>query len=117
MDKNILLAQDNKENLDVIKRKLKSLILNNTFNFSIFIASCILSVVLLIMFFSAANSIKIGGLEIMSIESVGGKTLEEAYYQSLGYIYEGYCVAIRAIGIFCSSILLLFGVSRLKNVK
>ena len=53
----------------------------------------------------------------MSIESVGGKTLEEAYYHDLGYIYEGYCVAVRAIGAFCSSVLLLFGVSRLRNAK
>ena len=67
--------------------------------------------------FSAANSIKTGGLEIMSIESVGGKTLEEAYYQNLGYIYEGYCVVVKALGVFCSSILLFFGGSRLKNVK
>ncbi len=117
MDENILLVQEDEGNLDVQKRKFKALILNNSFDFSIFIASCIFSVVLLIIFFSAANSIKTGGLEIMSIQSVGGKTLEEAYYQSLGYIYEGYCVAVKAIGIFCSSILLLFGVSRLKNVK
>lgn len=117
MDEKTLLVQEKEGDPEVKKIKLKALIFNNTFDFSVFIACCIFSIVLLIMFFSAANSIKIGGLEIMSIESVGGKTLEEAYYQNLGYIYEGYCVAIKAIGVFCSSLLLLFGVSRLKNVK
>ncbi len=117
MDENILVVNETEDNLEVKKFDLKALIFNNAFNFSIFIVCCIFSVVLLIMFFSAANSIKIGGLEIMSIESVGGKTLEEAYYQNLGYVYEGYCVAIKAIGVFCSSLLLLFGISRLKNVK
>lgn len=117
MDENNVFMQENEGKSAAIKDKIKSIMLNNTFNVSIFIASCVVAVILLIMFFLAANSIKTGGLEIMSIESVGGKTLEEAYYQRLGYIYEGYCVAIRAIGIFCSSILLLFGVSRLKNVK
>ena len=117
MDENILLVNENEENVCVKKFNLKALIFNNAFDLSIFIACCIFSVVLIIMFFSAASSIKIGGLEIMSIESVGGKTLEEAYYQNLGYVYEGYCIAVRAIGVFCSSMLLLFGVSRLKNVK
>ena len=117
MDENNVLVQKNEENLGEMKSKIKSIMLNNTFNVSIFIASCVIALVLLIMFFSAANSIKTGGLEIMSIESVGGKTLEEAYYQNLGYIYEGYCVLVKALGIFCSSILLFFGASRLKNVK
>ncbi len=117
MDDNILLLPEEKEDLNVNKSKAKPLASKIILNWSLFGASLIISIVLLIMFFSAANSIKIGGLEIMSIESVGGKTLEEAYYQNLGYIYEGYCVAIKAIGVFCSSLLLLFGVSRLKNVK
>lgn len=81
----------------------------------VLIASSIISVFLLIMFFYAADLVKTGGLEIMSIESVGGKTLEEAYYQNLGYIYEGYCVALRAIGVFCSSVVLFIGVLRGKH--
>lgn len=117
MDENILLVQENKENSEVKNFNLKGLKFNKVFDFSIFIACCIFSIVLIIMFFTAANSIKTGGLEIMSIESVGGKTLEEAYYQNLGYVYEGYCVAIRAIGVFCSSLFLFFGVSRLKNAR
>lgn len=117
MDENNVFVQKNEEKLGVMKSKIKSIMLNNSFNVCIFIASCVIALVLLIMFFSAANSIKTGGLEIMSIESVGGKTLEEAYYQNLGYIYEGYCVVVKALGVFCSSILLFFGASRLKNVK
>lgn len=97
--------------------KLKLLVSKNIFDICLALLSCAFSVVLLIMFFSAAESIKTGGLEIMSIQSVGGKTLEEAYYHNLGYIYEGYCLATKAIGVFCASLLLLFGVSRVKNVK
>lgn len=117
MDNSILLLPEDEENLKANKNEQKLLISNTIFNWSLFCISLIISIALLIMFFSAADSIKTGGLDIMSIESVGGKTLEEAYYHGLGYIYEGYCVAIRAIGVFCSSILFLFGVSRIKNVK
>ena len=117
MENNILLLPEDEEDLNVNKSKAKLLGSKIFFNWFIFGTSLAISIVLLIMFFSAADSIKTGGLDIMSIESVGGKTLEEAYYHGLGYIYEGYCIAIRAFGVFCSSLLLLFGVSRLKNVK
>lgn len=117
MDDNILLLPEEEEDLNVNKSKAKPLASKIILNWSLFGAFLIISIVLLIMFFSAADSIKTGGLDIMSIESVGGKTLEEAYYHGLGYIYEGYCIAIRASGVFCSSLLLLFGISRLKNVK
>lgn len=117
MENNILLLPEDKGDLDVNKSKTKPLGSKIIFNWCIFGAALVISVIVLIMFFSAADSIKTGGLDIMSIESVGGKTLEEAYYHGLGYIYEGYCIAIRAFGVFCSSLLLLFGISRLKNVK
>ena len=96
MENNILLIPEDKGDLDVNKSKTKPLASKIILNWSLFGASLIISIVLLIMFFSAADSIKTGGLDIMSIESVGGKTLEEAYYHGLGYIYEGYCIAIRA---------------------
>lgn len=117
MDNGILLLPEEKETLNENESKFKSFKPQSWFNWFLFGVSLIVSIVLLIMFFSAANSIKTGGLEIMCIQSVGGKTLEEAYYQNLGYIYEGYCLAIKALGVFCSSILILFGVSRLKNVR
>ncbi len=117
MENNILLLPEDEENLNGNKSKAKPLGSKTFFNWFIFGTSLAVSIVLLIMFFSAADSIKTGGLDIMSIESVGGKTLEEAYYHGLGYIYEGYCITLRAFGVFCSSLLLLFGISRLKNVK
>lgn len=117
MDDNILLLPEEEDNLKVNESKAKALKTKIVLNLSLFAASFIISIFLLIMFFSAANSIKTGGLEIMNIQSVGGKTLEEAYYQNLGYIYEGYCFAIKALGVFCSSVLILFGISRLKNVS
>jgi predicted PurR-regulated permease PerM len=68
-----------------------------------------LAVVVLIMFFMAASSITDGGNEIMSIQSVGGKTLEEAYYQELGNVYAGYAMISRAMGIFFASVLAWLG--------
>lgn len=117
MENEVLLLSENDEDLQTNKNKSKHLASRSIYNWSIFAASLAISVVLLIMFFSAANLVKTGGLDIMSIESVGGRTLEEAYYHGLGYIYEGYCIAIRATGVFCSSMLFLFGVSRFKNGK
>ena len=117
LDNNILLLKEDQENSEVKTDRVKHFLSKKVFNLSLLGASCVLAIILLIMFFSADDSIKTGGLEIMSIQSVGGKTLEEAYYQNLGYIYEGYCAATKAIGLFCSSMLILFGVSRLKYVK
>jgi hypothetical protein len=71
-----------------------------------------LAAVVLIMFFIAASSIVSGGNEIMQIQSVGGKTLEEAYYYELGSIYAGYAMISRALGIFFASVLVWLG---LKN--
>lgn len=68
-----------------------------------------LALVVLIMFFVAAGSIVKGGSEIMQIESVGGTTLEEAYYAELGAIYSGYAMIARAFGVFCASILVWLG--------
>ena len=68
-----------------------------------------LALVILIMFFVAAGSIVKGGSEIMQIESVGGTTLEEAYYAELGSIYSGYAMIARAFGVFCASILVWLG--------
>lgn len=81
----------------------------------LFVIHLILAVAVLIIFVLAADKIKQGGLEIMSIQSVGGKTLEEAYYQNLGYIYEGYYMITIALGIFCASVLTSLGIKRLKK--
>lgn len=71
-----------------------------------------LAAVVLIMFFIAAGNIVSGGNNIMQIQSVGGETLEEAYYHELGSIYAGYAMISRALGIFFASVLVWLG---LKN--
>lgn len=71
-----------------------------------------LAAVVLIMFFVAASSIVSGGNGIMMIQSVGGQTLEEAYYYELGAVYAGYAMITRALGIFFASVLVWLG---LKN--
>lgn len=68
-----------------------------------------LAVVVLVMFFMAASSISKGGTEIMQIRSVGGETLEEAYYEQLGNIYSGLAMVSRALGIFFASVLVRLG--------
>lgn len=69
-----------------------------------------LAVVVLIMFFIAAAKIYYGGNEIHQIDSVGGETLEEAYYYELGSIYGGYALISCALGIFFSSVLVWLGI-------
>ena len=59
-----------------------------------------------VMFFIAAQLVANGGTQIMQIESVGGKTLEEAYYFELGNIYAGYAMALRGMGIFFGVLLM-----------
>lgn len=73
------------------------------------IAMWIVAVLVIILAFSAASSISSGGIDISCIRSVGGKTLDEAYYHNLGAIYKGYAGIIRAFGIFMASILAYFG--------
>lgn len=72
----------------------------------------VLAALVLLMSLYAAHCVVAGGMEIGSIESVGGKTLEEGYYQELATVYAGYAAMIRATGIFFSSILAYIG---LKN--
>lgn len=71
-----------------------------------------LAAVVLIMFFKAASSIAGGGSKIMQIQSVGGKTLEEAFYYELGSIYAGYAMISRALGIFFASVLIWLGLKK-----
>lgn len=72
----------------------------------------VLAAVVLIMFFVAAARIAYSGNEIHQIESVGGETLEEAYYFELGSIYAGYAMISRALGIFFSSVLVWLGLKK-----
>jgi hypothetical protein len=60
----------------------------------------VLAALVLLMSLYAAHCVVAGGMEIGSIESVGGKTLEEGYYQELATVYAGYAAMIRATGIF-----------------
>ena len=67
---------------------------------------------MLIMFFIAAAKIAYGGNKIQQIESIGGETLEEAYYYDLGSIYAGYAMISCALGIFFSSVLVWLGLKK-----
>jgi hypothetical protein len=71
---------------------------------------------ILIMAFLAANSIKTGGDGIRIIQSVGGQTLEEAYYSELGIVYSGFAMFVRAAGLFFAAVLAWLGL-RTKRVS
>ena len=76
---------------------------------------CVLALITIIMSFMAASNISDGGYQIMQIKSVGGQTLEEAYYQQLGSIYSGYAMFVRACGIFFASVLVGIGLNTSKG--
>lgn len=107
------IKQDNKTSVEVTalahtNQKTQTLFRNSVVRFVYFG----LAAVVLVMFFMAASSIADGGKEIMQIQSVGGETLEEAYYAELGLIYSGYAIIARALGIFFASVLAWLGLRK-----
>ena len=74
----------------------------------------VVAAIVLVFAFIAAILVFVGGLNISLIESVGGRTLEEAYYHDLGKVYFGMSFMIDAIGIFFSSVFIYLGC---KNIK
>lgn len=53
---------------------------------------------LVIAFEDAAKWMEQGGREIGDISSIGGRTIEEAYYHKLEYVYRGYALIVLAVG-------------------
>lgn len=70
------------------------------------------ALVVLFSFETAADLIARGGEGISDIESVGGKTLEEAYYYQLGFVYEGYALVVRTLGRVLAVILAHMGAKK-----
>lgn len=66
-------------------------------------------------FAHARNYFMSGGLEISRIQSVGGKTLEEAYYHELGTIYNGFAELSHAFGIVCIILFLYLAITSLQK--
>lgn len=69
-------------------------------------------IVIFIICFLASKTLKSAGTEISLIKSVGGKTLEEAYYQSVGLIYFSLGNVVIAIGIFLCTVLIWCGLRK-----
>ena len=76
------------------------------------IAFCIMAISILISFETAADLIAKGGDGISTITSVGGRTLDEAYYYELGFIYEGYALIVKAVGRVFAALLVWVGVKK-----
>lgn len=79
------------------------------------IVFCVVAFVVFIMSLIAANSISDAGNQISQIKSVGGQTLEEAYYNQLGNLYSGYAMFVRTCGIFFTGILVHIGLKKQGN--
>lgn len=69
----------------------------------------ILAVIVFIMSLVAGNQISNAASQIGQIRSVGGQTLEEAYYVQLNNLYSGYAVFVRTCGVFFAGIFIYFG--------
>lgn len=108
-DSSIVFAASAK---DVVTNKAVPLDKSSTISVPKLIIFSLIAIVLLYMFFDAAAKVSDGGLGIMDIQSVGGKTLEEAYYFELGNIYGGYAMAIRALGVFFASVSIWLGLKK-----
>lgn len=101
-------------NFETLQQKNKSFEMKNSKNSKSIslpklIVYSLIACCILIMSFIAASKISNGGMEIMNIQSVGGKTLEEAYYFELGSVYSGYAIITRMVGIFFASVLVWLG--------
>lgn len=70
----------------------------------------IMAAVVLILCIFASNTIGTYAEEMAYIRSVGGTSINEAYFQAHGHIYEGVSQLIIAIGLFMSSILVWMGI-------
>lgn len=67
------------------------------------------AVFVLLLSITGAVCLFIGGARISDIHSVGGKTLEEAYYSRLQLIYHGFAFFVLSMGVFMSGTLSFFG--------
>ena len=90
----------------------KSKILTNKYSLTKLVFYCVLALFVLLTFFNVSADIKIYGLNVSNISSVGGKTLEEAYYYEIGNIFMALSSAISAFGVFLSAILVYIGIKK-----
>ena len=104
-------------NIDGVRERISSIDASALKKKGLALALWIVAISVLIISFVAAGNIASGGARIAQIRSVGGQTLEEAYYQNLGIIYAGYAAIVRAIGLFMASVLAYLGIRSLKNKK
>lgn len=69
----------------------------------------ILAVVVIIMFFNGADSIGRASYKMITLRSVSGETVAEAYYQYYGTFLSGLENVVRALGITCGVIIAYIG--------
>lgn len=65
----------------------------------------IVAIIVIIMFFNGAGTISEASDKMLSLRSVSGETVAEAYYQYYGRFLEGLAVVIRGLGITCGIII------------
>ena len=72
---------------------------------------CIVAVAVIFTFYQAASGIQTYGNSISQISSVGGQTLEEAFYWELGLIFIMLAKCIRAFSWFLGAVLVWLGLN------
>ena len=65
----------------------------------------IVAIIVIIMFFNGAGTIAEASDKMLSLRSVSGETVAEAYYQYYGRFLEGLAIVIRGLGITCGIII------------
>ena len=65
----------------------------------------IVAIIVIIMFFNGAGTIAEASDKMLTLRSVSGETVAEAYYQYYGRFLEGLAIVIRGLGITCGIII------------
>lgn len=74
------------------------------------------AIAIVVMCFIGADQIAKASKDMISLRSVGGKTVAEAYYQDYGKFLDGLTYVVRAISIGFGALLICAGNKQRKNV-
>lgn len=69
----------------------------------------LLAIAVIIMFFIGAGEINTAGDNMSTLRSVGGKSVDEAFYQYYGKFLFGLVYVVRALGIALGGVLIYIG--------
>lgn len=65
----------------------------------------IVAIIVIIMFFNGAGTIAEASDKMLTLRSVSGETVAEAYYQYYGRFLDGLAIVVRGLGITCGIVI------------